>query len=61
MKENGEKRRALEILGSYHPAFRGNASSVVLISRKKGEMFAEELARELGFSDAQTAVNSILG
>jgi tetratricopeptide (TPR) repeat protein len=61
LKEKGDKRKALEILGSYHPAFRGNASSVVCISRKKGEELAEELARELGYADAQTAVNSILG
>ena len=61
LNKKGEKRKALEILGTYHPAFRGNASSVVLISRKKGEDLAEELARDLGFSDAQTAVNSILG
>ncbi len=59
--EKGNKKEALELIGNFHPSFRGNASSVVLPSRKMAETLAEELARDLGYSDAQSAVNSILG
>ncbi len=61
LNEKGEKTKALEILGTFHPSFRGNASSVVLVSRKKGELLAEELARDLGYKDAHIAVNNVLG
>ncbi|TXT58570.1 MAG: hypothetical protein BAJALOKI1v1_1610008 [Promethearchaeota archaeon] len=61
LKNKGKKAKALEILGKYHPSFRGNASSIVLVSRKKGELLAEELAQELGYVDAKAAVSTILG
>ncbi len=61
LSQKGEKRKALKTIGMYHPSFRGNASSVVLMSRKKCEEFAEVLAEDLGYTSAQFGVTSILG
>jgi hypothetical protein len=59
--EKGEKKKALEIIGLYHPSFRGNAGVVVLPGRKMAQELAEKIARELGYKDAHTAIESILG
>ena len=60
LSDKGDKKGALEVIGKYHPNFRGNASSVVLPARKIAEKFAEEIARELRYKDAQTAIEDIL-
>ncbi|MFX1442370.1 MAG: SIR2 family protein [Promethearchaeota archaeon] len=60
LSDMGNKKGALEIIGKYHPNFRGNASSVVLPSRKMCLELAEHLAEELGYSDANTAIENIL-
>ena len=58
--EKKDKKRALEIIGNYHPKFRGNASAVVMASRKKCEELATKLAVELGYKDAFEAIEKIL-
>ena len=60
LSEKGDKKGALEIIGKYHPSFRGNASSVVLPGRKMAENFVEEIARNLEYNNAQIAINDIL-
>ena len=60
LSDKGDKKAALETIGKYHPSFRGNASTVVLASRKMAENLAEELSRDLGYSNAKEAVESIL-
>lgn len=60
LSDKGDNKGALEIIGKYHPSFRGNASSVVLPARKLAENFAEEIAVKLGYPDAHTAIEEIL-
>jgi hypothetical protein len=61
LNEKGEKRKALEIIGLYHPSFRGNASVLNLPAKKKAEELAEKISRELGYNDAHSAVDILLG
>ena len=58
--EKNDKKKALEIIGKYYPKFRGNASTIVMISRKKSEDLANKLAVELGYKDAYEAIEKIL-
>jgi hypothetical protein len=61
LRRKGNIQGALETIGRYHPTFRGNASTVVLPSRKMAESLAEELAKELGYSNAKIAIDLLLG
>ncbi|MFX0090625.1 MAG: hypothetical protein ACFFBD_02590 [Candidatus Hodarchaeota archaeon] len=56
----GDKKKALEILGLYHPDFYGNRGIVNMPARKLASDLAQKLAEELGYSNAQTAVEEIL-
>jgi len=48
------------VIGKFHPSFRGNASTIVLPARKMAESLAEEIAKDLGYVSAQSAVEDIL-
>ncbi len=55
------RRKALEIIVKYHPAFRCNASSIHMPAREKTLRIADDLAKELGYNNAISAVNDVLG
>ncbi|UYP44217.1 hypothetical protein NEF87_000502 [Candidatus Lokiarchaeum ossiferum] len=58
MNESGNPKSALNILYQYHPAYKGNAASINMPSRKLGAKFAEALAKSLGYSSVINAIQS---
>ncbi|HME55261.1 MAG TPA: SIR2 family protein [Candidatus Lokiarchaeia archaeon] len=58
--EAGDPRKALELLGRFHPDFHGNATVVIMPARKHALDLAQKLAAELGYPDANTAIEAIL-
>ncbi|HEY0088740.1 MAG TPA: hypothetical protein VGB37_07845, partial [Candidatus Lokiarchaeia archaeon] len=61
LNEKGEKRKALEIIGKYHPAFRGNANVIHMPAREHTLKIAQDLALDMGYKDVYAAIEDILG
>ncbi len=60
LREKNEPQEALKIIGKYHPAFRGNASTLHMPARELTLSLANELAIDLGYENAQSALNKLL-
>ncbi|KKL98599.1 hypothetical protein LCGC14_1822770, partial [marine sediment metagenome] len=54
-------RKALEIIFKFHPAFKGNASSIHMPAREFSLELAQKLTEELGFSNINAAIKDIFG
>ncbi len=61
LSERNEKRKALEIIFKFHPAFKGNASSIHMPAREFSLELAQKLTEELGFSNINAAIKDIFG
>ena len=59
LSEKNEKKKALKVILKYHPDFKGNAGSIHMPAREFSLKLAENLTRDLGYSDFKTAMEEI--
>jgi hypothetical protein len=57
----GNKQEALRAIGKFHPAFRGPRIPMESPAREKSLELAGKLAAELGYPDAKSAIDALLG
>ncbi|MBN2149977.1 MAG: SIR2 family protein [Candidatus Lokiarchaeota archaeon] len=57
----GNKQEALRVIGKFHPAFRGPKIPFEMPARVKALDLAGKIATELGYPDAKTAIDAIMG
>ncbi len=57
----GNKQEALRVIGKYHPAFRGSKIPLEMPARTKALELASKIATELGYQDAKSAIDAVLG
>ena len=58
--QKGNRENALRIIGNHHSDFRGNLPPYAPPARTLCKNFAEQLASELGYSNASIAIESLL-
>ena len=61
LARQGNKQEALRVIGKFHPAFRGPNFPVEMPARLKALELAGKLATELGYPDAKSAIEALLG
>ncbi len=58
--QRNDNKLALEIIGKYHPSFKGNAGPINMPARKLTLNLADEIANKLGYANANEAIDEIL-